>query len=80
MGGGTCAARHEVEDGAKGGRYLVGGREIRAGHEPLPEACVCTPIELRTRIKIGRGLEGRDRSVGRGGSPRLFAPPFRCAL
>lgn len=27
---------------AKGGRYLVGGREIRAGHEPLPEACVHT--------------------------------------
>lgn len=49
----TCG-REVEEDGAKGGWYLVGGREIRAGHEALPEACVHTAIELQRR-KIDRG-------------------------
>lgn len=51
--------RVEVEDGAKGGWYLVGGREIRADHEPLAERLACTPIEPRTE-------KDRERVRGEG--------------
>lgn len=44
---------------AKGGRYLVGGREIRAGHEPLPEACVHTDRAAHTE-------KDRERVRGKG--------------
>lgn len=73
---GTCG--REVEDGAKGGWYLVGGREIRAGHEALPEARVHAD-RAATEKDRGRGWRGRDRAWP-GVAPPVRTPFSLCSL
>lgn len=76
-----ACVRDGVEDGAEGGWYLVGGREIRAGERGSSNS-------LRARSNREEADErqgGGEQASARGTEPsrgllRLFAPPSRCAL
>lgn len=80
MGHRVCVTRG-VEDGAEGGWYLVGGREIRAGSRGSSNSLRARAIESRGSKRETES--GRER-VGQGKCARgRFAcsqPPFRAVL